>query len=255
MSFTRISAIAFLGLTFPFGCGVESGDGTGGPGHIDGFVSQGDGAPVACIDPGACPENGPPDSGNNGDGGMNGNGDGGASGGMAFTPNANVDPLCALGQVDPNQTVLVPKWPTLANTVPNSCLVGYEINRLENNSYVVSSAAGSQAIKLEVDVATYTAADRVRLVAADANGNETVLLDTCRLRTATYADPTNGTYRPPEDTIRDFRLDLPAGTKKLTLDNTGAATPTYIRILGLCDFTLTASTNVAAGFWRKVTSR
>jgi hypothetical protein len=166
-----------------------------------------------------------------------------------------IDPGCALGQPNATTEVLVPKWPALANTVPSDCLVGFEMNNLERSTYSVSSK-GSRAITLEVDIATYTAADQVRISAFDATKKETLLVDTCRLRTATYSDPTGGTVRPPEESIRDFRVALPAGTTTLEVDNTGALTPTYVRILGLCDFDpMTAPPGLPAGQWRRVTAR
>lgn len=77
------------------------------------------------------------------------------------------------------------------------------------------------------------------------------------MRTAEYADPTMGTVRPPEDSIRDYRVALPAGSKQLVVDNTNAGTPTYIRILGLCDFTIQPppTTALNSSFFRIVTSR
>jgi len=172
-------------------------------------------------------------------------------------PSNPIDPACAGNDPVNVPDLLVPKWTPLAPTVPNDCLRGFEMNRLEQYAHTITSAAGSRAITLEVDIATYTAADSIRISALDGSGNETILIDTCRMRTAEYADPTGGTTRPPEDSIRDFRVALPAGSKQLKVDNTNASTPTYIRILGLCDFNILPppSTELNSSFFRIVTSR
>lgn len=175
----------------------------------------------------------------------------------ADDPSNPIDTACAGDQNVDAPQLLVPKWTPLAPTVPNECLAGFEMNRLENAVHTLTSAAGSRAITLEVDIATYTASDAIRISAIDGNGNATILVDTCRMRTAEYADPTGGTTRPPEDSIRDFRVNLPAGTKQLVIDNTNASTPTYVRVLGLCDFTMQAppTTVLTTGWFRSVSSR
>jgi hypothetical protein len=172
-------------------------------------------------------------------------------------PASAVDSACAGNDPVAVPDLLVPKWTPLAPTVPNECLRGFEMNRLEQYTHTISSAQGSRALTLEVDIATYTASDAIRISAIDGGGNATILVDTCRMRTATYADPTGGTVRPPEETIRDFRVAMPAGTKQLVIDNSNASTPTYIRILGLCDFDLQAppATELNTSFFRVVTSR
>jgi hypothetical protein len=63
-----------------------------------------------------------------------------------------------------------------------------------------------------------------------------LLLDTCRIRTAEYPDPTDGTTRPPDDTIRQYEIKIVAGTKSLTFDSSNTTTPWYMRVLGLCEF-------------------
>lgn len=170
-----------------------------------------------------------------------------------------VDAACAGDTPVDAPDLFVPKWTPLPPTVPNDCLRGFEMNRLRQHVHTISSAAGSRAITLEVDIATYTASDAIRISAVDGAGNATILVDTCRLRTAEYGDPTGGTVRPPEDSIRDFRVNMPAGTKQLVVDNSNASTPTYIRVLGLCDFDLapvpTPTTTFQASWYRVVTSR
>jgi len=172
-------------------------------------------------------------------------------------PQNPVDTACAGDMNVSAPQLLVPKWTPLAPTVPATCLRGFEMNRFEQGIHSLASAHASLAITLEVDIATYTASDAIRISAIDGSGNETILVDTCRMRTAEYADPTGGTVRPPEDSIRDFRVDLPAGTKELVIDNTYAQTPTYIRVLGLCDFDMVAppAADLPSDWFRVATSR
>jgi hypothetical protein len=215
--------------------GDVSGEG-GGSGSDNSGGGGGDG--TGCIE-GPCMDNPPPDQGG------------------ADDPSNPIDTACAGDQNVDAPQLLVPKWTPLAPTVPDDCLVGFEMNRLEQHVHTLQSAAGSRAITLEVDIATYTASDAIRISAVDGNGNATILIDTCRMRTAEYGDPTGGTTRPPEDSIRDFRTNLPAGTKQLVIDNTNASTPTYVRVLGLCDFSMQAppTTDLKAGWFRPVSSR
>jgi hypothetical protein len=83
------------------------------------------------------------------------------------------------------------------------------------------------------------APDHLRITGVDASDNEYTLVDTCSLQTATYPDPTDGCTRPPDDSIRQFKATVEAGTTSLTFDYTGACTPNYMRVLGLCDFAVT----------------
>jgi hypothetical protein len=153
--------------------------------------------------------------------------------------------------------MFVPKWTPLAPMVPASCLIGFEMNNLAAHTLSLSSAGGSHQPVLEVDLATYTAADAIRMTAIEADGSERVLLDTCRMRTAEYSDPTEGRTRPPEDSIRDYRIDLNYGTKQIVIDSSNALSPTYIRILGLCDFDIQPppATELRADEFRIVTAR
>ena len=96
-------------------------------------------------------------------------------------------------------------------------------------------AGGTRARTLVVDIATYTAPDRLRIHGIDGDGAPYVLLDTCRVRTADHGDPTDGHSRPPDEVIRRFEVPLREGTRALTLDATAAPTPWYMRVLGLCD--------------------
>jgi hypothetical protein len=164
---------------------------------------------------------------------------------------SNIDPACS----DPDAGVVFPPEVSLPLTVPANCLYGFEMNNFQNNTWSISSLtpAGSRALRLEVDLATYKAADTIR-IEAFVNGAAHDLFATCRLKTANYGDPTLGLSRPPDDSIREFRVDLPMGTTQLTFDFTGTATPSYFRVLGLCDFDLSMPPSIGRK-WRLVTSR
>jgi hypothetical protein len=152
-----------------------------------------------------------------------------------------------------------PKWPTLPPTVPAGCRTGFEMNEpyeyLQNKLYTIHSKtpAGSEALTLELDFATYQAPDGLKITGTLANGETYVLYLTCRMQTADYGDPTDGQSRPPEDSIRDYRLDLKAGTVRLDFDYGRSSTPTYTKVTGLCDFDVTpppATMMTSLHWWR-----
>jgi hypothetical protein len=152
---------------------------------------------------------------------------------------AAVDSACALGVQ--GKPPVAPPSDNLPKTAPAGCRSGIEFNRFERHSFrLKAKQTTDKQTPLEIDLASYTAEDHMKLIAETEDG-ERVVMDTCRLRTATYADPTNGSTRPPEDSIREFRLKLPKKTTALRFDWTGASSPTYIRVIGLCDFESTAS--------------
>lgn len=176
----------------------------------------------------------------------------GTDDGEADDPLANIDSACKdltgggggiLGGIlgGGDNVGITPQNAKPPKAAPSDCRVGFEFNNFKNRQFDITSAAGSRSLTLEVDIASYTAADRMRLL---ADGK--LKLDTCRLRTASYADPTGGDKRPPEDSIRYFRVKIPKGTKKLTFDWGAAGTPTYIRVIGLCDFDTSAASAARA---------
>jgi hypothetical protein len=130
-----------------------------------------------------------------------------------------------------------PAVPLQPPGVPPGCSNGFEENNTQG-SFVATALwpAGAHEITLDVDIATYKAPDHVRITGVDATDATYVLLDLCDLRTALYSDPTNGCTRPPDDSIRQYQVEVKAGTKSLTFDSSGACTPFYVRVLGLCDF-------------------
>jgi hypothetical protein len=134
----------------------------------------------------------------------------------------------------PNYPPPVPLQPP---GLPVDCSGGFEENNTENFFVVTAvSPASARAITLDVEIATYKAPDHVRITGVDANDATYVLVDLCDLRTALYSDPTNGCTRPPDDSIRQYQVEVKAGTKSPLFDTSGACTPFYVRVLGLCDF-------------------
>lgn len=127
--------------------------------------------------------------------------------------------------------------------LPATCSGGFEVNKPKKGSvYTITSKTpgGSSAAPLDVQIATYTAPDHMVIRATRKNGTTYPVVDTCTLKTALYSDPTGkGCVRPPEDSIRQYKVKLEAGTTKLEFDFAGACTPTYLRVLGLCEFEVT----------------
>ncbi len=172
--------------------------------------------------------------------------DGGACGPEAGAPDSGtvgqppIDMACMSSQNLP--AVFPPYVPLVPPDVPASCANGFEIgDAMVGGTTVYSLAAknqaqGAAAITLDVDFATYEEPDGVIITGVDASGVTYTLLDTCRLQTWTKADPTGGTSRPPDITIRQFRIDVKAGTQSLKVDFGGVVSPMYIQVLGLCDF-------------------
>jgi hypothetical protein len=163
---------------------------------------------------------------------------------------APIDPACTAGGL--LLPVFPPATPLLPPDVPASCHNGFEIGDATiGSSYTLMSKTpkGAAAITLDVDFATYLQADGVVVTGVGPAGTYT-LLDTCRLQTSTMGDPTGGTSRPPDDTIRQFRIAVEQGTTELTFDFAGVVSPMYIQVLGLCDFDVTQDT--AATWWQAV---
>ena len=156
-------------------------------------------------------------------------------------PTAPIDSSCDDG-AQAAAAVWVPYSPLVTPNLPADCNGGFEwqsgLAKGCTTTYSMTSGGpcGSEARTLYVDIATYTAGDWLRITAVGADDKPYLLLDTCRIRTADYVDPTNGNTRPPDDSIRQFEIQVKAGTKSLTFDSTNAFTPWYMRVLGVCDF-------------------
>lgn len=162
-----------------------------------------------------------------------------------------IDPMCAAGGL--LLPTFPPYTPLLPPDVPSTCTNGFEIGDAAiGSSYTISakSAAGSRAILLDVDFATYLQADGVVVTGVNASGATYTLLDTCRLQTSTAGDPTGGKSRPPDQTIRQFRIQVTQGTSQLTFNFSGVVSPMYIQVLGLCDFNVTPF--ASATWWQAV---
>lgn len=152
---------------------------------------------------------------------------------------APIDTACSDGVPVGRKIEISPPTPNLPKTVPEACRTGIEFNRLKRSSFTLESVTTlAKTIPIEVDIATYTAEDRIRIFASTDHGDKLVL-DSCRMRTSTYGDPSGGNKRPSEDSIRSFRLKLPKNVESLRFDFSNATTPTYMRLIGLCDFSTT----------------
>jgi hypothetical protein len=238
----------------PTNGGAEAGAGGG----LFGEGGSSDGSPTSCVTDADCDTHNPclsykctpnSNSGEFNEGQctytpVSGCGDAGADAGELppIDTACMTAPMCntGLASVYPPYVALVPP------SVPASCSNGFELGDANTCgggavSYTVQSKtpAGSRAITLDVDFATYLEPDGVLVTGVDSQGNTYTLLDTCRIQTWTSADPTGGVMRPPDQTIRQFRLNLTQGTTKLTFDFGGVVSPMYLQVLGLCDFDLT----------------
>jgi hypothetical protein len=126
---------------------------------------------------------------------------------------------------------------------------GFEIcDALGAQPYVIHAVkpAGSQALTLDLDFATYTAPDGLLITGVDGSCQPYVLFDSCRLKTADLSESayTDGMMRPQDASIRQFHLQLHAGTTQLTFDFSRVVSPMYFQVLGLCDFALPAAPGV-----------
>jgi hypothetical protein len=186
-------------------------------------------------------------AGNGGQGGspLGEGGGGGTSSSIATTSSSSsgLMEMCPAGCAGPTATFppAVPLGPT---GLPATCSGGFEANNPPEHTFTVKSLSpsGAAAVTLDIDIATYHAPDHLRITGVDASNTEYVVLETCSLQTATYSDPTvneGNCVRPPDDSIRQLKGSVLAGTTSLTFDYTGACTPTYTRVLGLCDFAVT----------------
>jgi len=156
--------------------------------------------------------------------------------------------------MDGSQTPTFPPFvPLVPPDVPSNCANGFELgNATPGSIYTLATnqSAGAAAITLDVDFATYLQPDAVLITGRDADGGAYTLMDSCRLQTWTQGDPTGGLKRPPDVTIRQFRIDVHAGTRLLVIDFGGVVSPMYIQVLGLCDFDVTRFAD--ATFWQAV---
>lgn len=158
-------------------------------------------------------------------------------------------PSCSMQAVDPtcseaDASVVYPPFVTLyPPDVPKTCANGFEVCDAEGApAYTIHSVsqAGSQALTLDLDLATYTAPDGLLITGIDGNCKPYVLFDTCRISTSAEAEGaySNGKERPLDIAIRQFHLTLRPGTTQLTFDFSRVVSPMYFQILGVCDFAL-----------------
>jgi hypothetical protein len=158
----------------------------------------------------------------------------------------SVDPTCAQGATE---VVYPPFVPIVPPTVPANCANGFELTDAEGApNYVLKSKnpSGSQGMTLNLDFATYTAPDGLIITGTDGKCQPYVLFESCRLKTADkpFSAYGNGMERPDDIALRQFNLELRAGTTELTFDFSKVESPMYVRVLGLCDFDVTPATGV-----------
>ena len=161
-----------------------------------------------------------------------------------------VDASCSQAGGANRNTLFPPKGPQLPATAPGNCRNGFELNNLAGAQFSLNATAPTGEFLLEVDLATYLQPDQIRIVAVKADGSRELLLDTCRLRTFFFFDPTDGASRPPEDTIRSFRIPLHAGVASLSFELQGTTSPYYLSVTGLCQFALNPPQGASGGQWR-----
>jgi hypothetical protein len=156
---------------------------------------------------------------------------------------------CASQAVDPGCTaadagIVYPPFVALhPPDVPTSCANGFQLGDAQGApTYVINAKtpAGSRALTLDLDFATYTAPDGLLITGVDGSCKEYVLFSSCRLRTADQPEMqyTDGLHRPADIAIRQFHLMLRQGTTRLTVDFSRVVSPMYVQVLGLCDFNL-----------------
>jgi hypothetical protein len=94
----------------------------------------------------------------------------------------------------------------------------------------------SQDTALYIEVSTYVYPDTIVISADDGNGHVTELLDICNISTWNKGDITHGLKRPYSDTILQFNVVIPKGTKSLLFDYTNSFSPTYLGVWNLGEF-------------------
>jgi hypothetical protein len=161
-----------------------------------------------------------------------------------------VDPTCGIADAG----VLYPPFaPIKPPDVPAGCTNGFQLaDAASTLVYVIQSktTAGSRALMLDFDVATYTAPDGMQITGVDGTCKKYTLFDSCHLKTADLSETnyTDGMHRPQDVAIRQYHLDLRPGTTQLTFDFSRVVSPMYVQTLGLCDFDLpTPPTAAPAG--------
>lgn len=153
------------------------------------------------------------------------------------SPLEPVDTACGSNGLSPGGSMYVPYRPLAsASSLPHDCRRGFEFNNLTGKRFEVAVSLPAGSREALIDYATYTAPDDLQVLAVLADGRRGTVMRTCRVSTADYADPTAGKKRPPADSIRQFRITLPAQTVALSFELGGARTPFYMRVLGLCDY-------------------
>jgi hypothetical protein len=163
-----------------------------------------------------------------------------------------IDPMCTAASSCGDPSVFPPYVPLVPPDVPATCSNGFQVADVGAGAAYVLNATnpgGASAVTLDVDFATYLEPDGVTITGVDAQGATYTLLDTCRIQTYDAPEPTNGMQRPPDETIRQFRIDVKQGTTSLTVTFAHVCSPMYLQVLGLCDFDVPSYPH---GWWQAV---
>lgn len=154
------------------------------------------------------------------------------------------DPVCRKGA---HKAFFVDLWPRLPSTLPSSCQSGAEIWNVPVSKHIVlkasNASSGTSADRqIDLDYATYKAANSARITAKLANGSSKVIFEPCLISTHKDVESrcmsSPGT-RPIDGSIRDFRVVVPKGTVELKIQGLDNNTPWYLRVKGLCEFKVT----------------
>lgn len=151
------------------------------------------------------------------------------------------DPVCRKGA---HKSFFVEMWARLPSTLPASCQSGAEIwNVSMSKSIVIKSAnaSGTSADRqIDLDYATYRAANSARITAKLADGSSKVIFEPCLISThrdvETRCLTAGAGSRPIDSAIRDFRVVVPRSTVELKIQGLDNNTPWYVMIKGLCEF-------------------
>jgi hypothetical protein len=124
---------------------------------------------------------------------------------------------------------------------PNS--LGFEVNdgyKLPTKTFTIAAddqINGTSAdTLLYIELATYIVSDTIVVSADDGEGHITELLNICNISTYIHGDMSKGVARPYSDTILQFNVLLPKGTKSLLFDYTNSNSPTYLGVWNLGEF-------------------
>lgn len=116
--------------------------------------------------------------------------------------------------------------------VSASCSNGIEINNLSGTYEMSMSSPSANARQGWIDYATYAAPNTIRILSEDGQGHQKEIFAASII--STWCRGFTSLERPPDDSIRQRSIAIPAGSVKLIFDFQGGS-PFYVRVQGLCD--------------------